>query len=157
VARLYELKGRAAAKPAALLCFSLAVALDVLPDCGERTLHAISVLLPGPVTLLLANPQRRYPLTGGELLGLRVIDIGLSVGRPVLQSSANHAGGSDPAQLSEVPAAIRGAADLVIDGGPLPGRPSSVVDISRLDIDGSWRLIRAGAVDAKRIEAALTS
>jgi L-threonylcarbamoyladenylate synthase len=155
VTRLYELKGRAPDKPAAILCFSLEVALTAVPDCGARTLAALQRLLPGAVTVLLANPTRRFPLAGGELLGLRVIDIGIALSRPVLQSSANLAGGSEAKALGEVPRTIRAGADLVIDGGQLPGRPSSVVDLSEFEAGGSWRLLRAGALDREAIEQAL--
>jgi L-threonylcarbamoyladenylate synthase len=155
VERLYALKGRPPEKPAALLCFSLAVAVALFPEVGERTLGALRALLPGPVTLLLANPLRRFPLTGGELLGLRVVDVGLSLDRPVLQSSANVSGGRESPRLVDVPVEIRERADLVIDGGVLPGVPSTVVDLSRLEAGGTWRVVRQGALDEPALAAAL--
>jgi L-threonylcarbamoyladenylate synthase len=153
VRRLYALKGRPADRPAALLCFSLAVALELLPELGERARGALRQLLPGPVTLLLPNAEGRYPLTGGELLGLRVIDIGLSLDLPVLQSSANRSGEGDARRIEDVPLAIRDGADLVIDGGELPGVASTVVDLSRLDLDGSWRVVRQGALGEGAVAA----
>jgi L-threonylcarbamoyladenylate synthase len=156
VERLYALKGRAPSKPAALLCFSLEVALAALGELDGRILTALRALLPGPVTVLLANPLRRYPLTGGELLGLRVIDIGLSLAMPVLQSSANDAGGADARRLAEVPLAIRDGADLVIDGGELPGVPSTVVDLSRFERDGTWQTVRSGALSDAALAALLS-
>jgi L-threonylcarbamoyladenylate synthase len=155
VERLYALKGRDERKPAAILCFSLDVALAVLPDAGERTLTAIRALLPGPVTLLLANRARRYPLAGGESLGLRAIEIGLSLPVPVLQSSANRSGGSDPRRLDQVPEAIREAADLVIDGGELPGISSTVVDLAAIEETGTWHVIRHGALSDADVARAL--
>jgi L-threonylcarbamoyladenylate synthase len=155
VGQVYALKGRAADKPAALLCFSLAAALSLLDQAGERTRAAISALLPGPLTVLLANPQRRFPLAGGQLLGLRVIDNGLSLATPVLQSSANHAGGRDARRLADVPATIRDRADLVIDGGELPGVPSTVLDLSTLEDGGGWRILRPGAFAAADIARVL--
>jgi L-threonylcarbamoyladenylate synthase len=155
VERLYALKGRRPDKPAALLCFSLVTALSLLPDAGERTLAAIGALLPGPVTVLLANPRRRFPLAGGDLLGLRVIDVGLSLEVPVLQSSANHAGGPDPRRLADVPRAIRDGADLALDGGELPGTPSTVLDLSHFEADGAWSVLRSGSLAASEIERVL--
>jgi L-threonylcarbamoyladenylate synthase len=155
VRRLYALKGRETDKPAALLCFSLAAALALLPELGERAREALRALLPGPVTLLLANPRRRFPLTGGELLGLRVIDVGLSLDLPVLQSSANRSGEADQRRLEDVPRAIRDGADLVIDGGELPGVASTVVDLSRFDLDRSWRVVRHGALGERAVAARL--
>jgi len=153
--RLYALKGRLPDKPAALLCFSLEVAVGLLPELGPRTRHALRALLPGPVTLLLANPRRRFPLAGGELLGLRVIDVGLSLAQAVLQSSANHAGGADARRLADVPRSIRDGADLVLDGGELPGVRSTVIDLGRFEEDGSWRVLRAGALGEDAVSEAL--
>ncbi|HUB76034.1 MAG TPA: Sua5/YciO/YrdC/YwlC family protein, partial [Solirubrobacteraceae bacterium] len=111
--------------------------------------------LPGPVTLLLPNPRRRFPLTGGELLGLRVIDVGLELDLAVLQSSANRSGGPDPRRLADVPAAIRDGADLVLDGGQLPGVPSTVIDLGGYELDGAWRVLRAGALAPEAVAGAL--
>jgi len=143
VAKLYALKGRPPDKPAAVMFFDLAE----LGDYGG--------LLPGGVTLLVANPERRYPLactTDPETLGLRVPFLA-PVGRPVLQSSANLAGGPDAQRLDEVPESIRAGADLVIDGGELPGVPSTVID---LRTPGEWRIVRQGAVTREDVERALS-
>ena len=145
VARLYALKGRPADKPAALLCFSLATALALLPEAGERTRAVLGALLPGPVTVLLANPLRRFPLAGGDLLGLRVIDIGLSLATPVLQSSANRSGEPDARALADVPKSVRDGAELVLDGGELPGTPSTVVDLRQYEKTGGWSMARPAA------------
>src|SRR5436309_264912 len=75
VQRLYQLKRRPLAKPSAVMFFDLEVALDALPELGERTREAIAGLMPGGVTLLLPNPARRYPLACGDdpdTLGIRV-------------------------------------------------------------------------------------
>jgi L-threonylcarbamoyladenylate synthase len=155
VRRLYELKGRPPAKPAALMCFSLDVALGLLPELGPRTRAAVEALCPGAVTLLLPNPERRFPLTGGELLGLRVIDVGLRLELAVLQSSANDAGAGEARRLDQVPEAIRAGADLVIDGGELPGVASTVIDLSNYELDGRWGVLRAGAVGPAALGKAL--
>ncbi len=77
------------------------------------------------------------------------------VRRPVLQSSANLAGGPDPVRLDEVPAALRCTADLVLDGGQLPGTPSTVIDLRRFEAAGEWRVVREGAVAAAAVATAL--
>ena len=61
-------------------------------------------------------------------LGVRVPFLA-PVGRPVLQSSANLAGGPDARRLEDVPRVDPRGADLVIDGGELPGVPSTVIDL----------------------------
>src|SRR5581483_5013653 len=77
------------------------------------------------------------------------------VRRPVLQSSANRAGGADPRRLEDVPALLRAAVDLVIDGGELPGTPSTVIDLRRYEEDGQWSVVRAGAVGERELTEAL--
>lgn len=144
VARLYELKGRAPDKPAAVMFFALA---DALPELGPRTRALAERLLPGALTLLV--PSDRFPLAGGAgTLGLRVPDLPAlaHVRVPVLQSSANRAGGPDARRLEDVPEAIRRGADLVIDGGELAGTPSTVVDLRDYEAGGAWRIVRQGAV-----------
>ena len=133
VARVYALKGRAAEKPSAVMYFSL----DALPPVGPRTRAALERLLPGPVLVVLP---------GG--IGVRVPDIpglaGVSVA--VLQTSANLSGGRDPRRIADVPASIRDSADLVLDGGELPGTPSTVVDLGVYEQEGKWTVLRDGAV-----------
>jgi L-threonylcarbamoyladenylate synthase len=159
VRRLYELKGRPPDKPAAVMLFSLAAALAALPELGPRTRRLMSELLPGALTFLVPNPRRRFPLACGpdpDTLGLRVPALpGLAgVTAPVLQSSANLAGGPDARRLDDVPQSIRAGADLVLDGGELPGTPSTVVDLRDYESTETWTVVRAGAVPAERIAQA---
>jgi L-threonylcarbamoyladenylate synthase len=158
--RLYLLKRRPLAKPSAVMFFDLSTALDALPELGARTRGALDGLLPGAVSVLLPNPAGRFPLACGSdpgTLGLRVPSIEALAGVrwPVLQSSANRAGDPDPRRLKDVPAFFREAADLVIDGGELPGTPSTVVDLRRYEESGEWSLVRAGAVGEAEVAAAL--
>ena len=160
VSRLYALKGRPADKPAAVMFFSLERALDALPELGPRTRGALEALLPGAVTLLVPNPLARYPLACGHdpwTLGLRVPAPGVlgHVSVPVMQSSANLSGGADPRSLDEVEETVRTGADLVVDGGVLPGTPSTVVDLRAYGSHGTWAVLREGAVVRDAVAAAL--
>ena len=160
VARLYALKGRPPDKPAAVMFFDRGAALGALPELAPRTADALARLLPGGVTVLLPNSRGRWPLACGPdpgTLGLRVprVPALAAVGLPVLQSSANHAGGPDARRLADVPAAIRDAADLVLDGGDLPGTPSTVLDLRDFEARGAWRVLRNGAVTAEAIATVL--
>jgi L-threonylcarbamoyladenylate synthase len=166
VQRLYLLKRRRPDKPAAVMFFALDLALAALPELGQRTRAAVDVLLPGAVTLLLPNPARRFPLACGpdpQTLGLRVpawppalAALG-DVSWPVLQTSANVAGGPEARRLEDVPEAIRARADLVLDGGELPGTPSTVIDLRGFERDGRWSVVREGALAVGDIAAALGS
>jgi tRNA threonylcarbamoyl adenosine modification protein (Sua5/YciO/YrdC/YwlC family) len=160
VQRLYTLKRRPFGKPSAVMFFDVSLALSALPELGERTREALLRLLPGAVSVLLPNPAARFPLACGDdpsTLGLRVPEVPLLAGVrwPVLQSSANRAGGPDPRRLEDVPELLRRSADLVIDGGELPGTPSTVVDLRRYEEDGAWEVVRAGAVSYDELGPAL--
>ena len=161
VDRLYRLKGRAADVPAAVMFFDLELALAALPELGARTREAVERLLPGALTLLLPNPARRYPLACGpepERLGLRVPLLEgelaplTSMSWPVLQSSANRAGGADAARVADVDEELRAGVDLILDGGELPGTPSTVLDLTNYERDGgSWEVVREGAVPLEAV------
>jgi len=159
VERLYRLKRRRLDKPSAVMFFDLELALAALPELGERTRAVLRRLLPGPVTVLLPNPEGRFPLACGDdvgTLGLRVPVVPLldGVAWPVLQSSANLAGGPDARSLGDVPEALRRAADLVIDGGELPGTASTVVDLRAFEASADWEIIREGALTRDEVTAA---
>jgi L-threonylcarbamoyladenylate synthase len=159
VRRVYELKRRPPIKPAAVMFFALEPALETLTEIGPRTYTAVEALLPGPVTLLLPNPEQRFPFACDplgsrlELLGLRVPRFsgqltalaGLRVA--AAQSSANLSGGPDPNRLQDVPVEMREGVDLVLDGGELPGAASTVLDLSEYERTGSWRIVREGPLD----------
>ncbi len=164
VRRLYALKGRVRDKPAAVMFFDLELALAALPEVGQATREALRRLLPGSLTVLLPNPARRYPLACGpdpERLGLRVPELTggraplLDVNWPVLQSSANRAGAADAHQLGDVDVGIREGVDLQLDGGELPGTPSTVVDLTRYEQGREYQVVRQGAMPAARVAGAL--
>ena len=161
VERLYRFKRRALSKPSAVMFFDVSLALDALPELGERTRAALAAVLPGGVSLLLPNPAQRFPLACGAdpaTLGLRVPVVPLlaDVKWPVLQSSANRAGEPDARRLTDVPQAILTAADLLLDGGELPGTPSTVIDLRMYEDAGVWSIERQGAVAAETVAAALS-
>jgi L-threonylcarbamoyladenylate synthase len=164
VDRLYRLKGRPPERPAAVMFFDLEVAVDALPELGARTREALGRLLPGGLTVLLPNPRRRFPLACGpepERLGLRVPLLSgalapLADARwPVLQSSANRSGGPEARRLADVDPEIRRGVDLQLDGGELAGVASTVVDLTRFEEDGSFEVLREGAVPSDRVAAAI--
>ena len=160
VERLYLLKRRSPDKPSAVMFFNVEDAVAAVPELGQRTREAIGRIMPGPVSVLIPNPAGRFSLACGadrSTLGIRVPALPRlsDVRRPVLQSSANRAGGQDPRRLEDVPALLRAAVDLVIDGGELPGTPSTVIDLRRYDEDGEWSVVRAGAVGERELTEAL--
>ena len=166
VERVYAIKDRPAAKPAAVMFSDVSRALGALDWLGQRTRAALERLLPGPVTVVVANPDARFALACGpetSRLGVRVprldgpLEPLAALGMPLLQTSANRSGGADPRSLPEVDPRIRGAVDVELDGGELPGVPSTVIDLSAHDADGGWRLLREGALTVSEVESALGS
>jgi L-threonylcarbamoyladenylate synthase len=162
VRRLYEIKRRPPDKAAAVMFFELEAALATLPELGERTRAALARLLPGAVTALVPNPARRFRLACSadpETLGVRVVSVPLlrGVSVAVLQSSANLSGGPDARRLDDVAREIRAAVALKLDGGELPGVPSTVVDLREYERGSApgWRVVRAGAMSERQLAAAL--
>jgi L-threonylcarbamoyladenylate synthase len=74
---------------------------------------------------------------------------------PVLQSSANPSGGTDARRLADVDERIRARVDMQLDGGTLPGTPSTVVDLGSYEEKGDYVVLREGAVPAAEIAAEL--
>ena len=139
VLRVYRLKGRPVWQPSALLCSDLDMLFECVPELRGRAGLIARALLPGPYTLVLPNPARRYRwLTGARpgAIGIRVplltdgaADVMGRVGA-VMATSANRHGEPDARRLDEVPEELRDGCAAVLDGGELPGTPSTVIDFT---------------------------
>ena len=149
---LSRLKRRGPDQPIALLASDVDILLELVPELPHEALHR---LLPGRLTLILPNPGGRFPLLAGsrpETIGVRVPELQGAALRIVTRvgavaaTSANLHGRPDPRRLDEVPQEIREAAVLV-DGGELPGTPSTVVDLTGPEP----AILRQGAVPAAEI------
>jgi L-threonylcarbamoyladenylate synthase len=149
---LSRLKGRGPDQPIALLASDVDILLELVPELPEAVLHE---LLPGGLTLILPNPEHRFPLLAGarpDTIGVRVPQLRGAALRIVTRAgavaatSANVHGGPDPRRLDEVPEEIRSEA-VLIDGGELPGTPSTVVDLT----GNEPKILREGAVPAAEV------
>ncbi len=152
--RLYEIKGRAQQKPAAVMFFSVARMLDEIEELDASARAAAVQLLPGPYTLVVANPRGRYAAACAEApgqMGLRVpaltgeLESLTAVRIPVMQTSANLSGGPDAHTLHEVDPAVLDACDFALDGGAVDGTSSTVIDLTPAD---GWHCLRRGSEDA---------
>jgi len=159
IERIHRLKGRDEGKPSAVLYFSPPAMRELVAGLGPRTRAAVAALLPGPATLVVANPERRYPLAcreDPEQLGVRLIGGPLAGAMcPLFQTSANRSGEPPPGTFADVPAEIVAGADLAIDGGELTGMPSTVVDLTIFDERGEWEVLREGALPREELDARL--
>jgi L-threonylcarbamoyladenylate synthase len=162
--RLYALKGRPKARASAVMFFSLEPALAALGELHERERRALAALLPGPVTLLVANRDGRFAAacrSDPATLGLRVpalperLQALCALPQPVMQSSANLSGEPDARRVEDVPASIREGAEVVLDAGELPGVASTVIDLRDLAAEGRWHVLREGALPRESVHRAL--
>jgi L-threonylcarbamoyladenylate synthase len=133
VRRLYRLKGRRDLQPTALVATDVDAVVEAIPEIeGQSLLH-------GPYTLIVANPARRFPWLAGDrpdTIGVRIpvmpggaAEVLRAVGI-VAATSANRPGEQDPRTVDDVPEEFRAAAGAVVDEGPLPGTPSTVIDLT---------------------------
>jgi L-threonylcarbamoyladenylate synthase len=160
VRRLLRLKKRPPELPVGIVASDLEIVLDAVPELRGRAAVMARALLPGPYTLVLPNPARRYRwLTGTrpETIGVRVPDLPAEANEvldrfgAVAATSANLHGGPDPARVGDIPGALLRAVGAVVDAGALPGTPSTVVDLT-----GHEPLVlREGAVPAADALAAI--
>lgn len=150
---LYRLKGRETTQATALLAADVDSLLEQLPELPPNAADVVRALLPGPYTLVLPNPARRFRWLSGirpDSIGVRVPilpeptrEVVEAVGA-VVATSANDPGGPNPARLDDVPERIRAGVGAALDLGPLPGTPSTVIDFTGHEP----YVIREGAVPA---------
>jgi L-threonylcarbamoyladenylate synthase len=156
VYRVYRLKGRPETMPSAIVAAEVDMLFECVPELRGRSGVIARALLPGPLTLIFPNTARRFRwLTGlnPNTIGVRVpqldgdsYDILQRVGA-VMATSANRHGGPEPRSLQDVPEEIRSRVGAVIDGGELPGVPSTVIDFTGAEP----RVLREGAVPASEV------
>jgi L-threonylcarbamoyladenylate synthase len=147
VRRLYRLKGREGVQPTALVAADEAALVEALPEVRGQP------LLPGPYTLILPNPQRRFPwLTGSrpETIGVRIPELSGDAAAVLAQvgvvaaTSANLPGGPDPRRVEDIPEEIREGCGAIVDAGELPGVASTVIDLTGAEPV----VLREGAIPA---------
>jgi L-threonylcarbamoyladenylate synthase len=159
IERIHALKGRDEGKPSAVMFFSPLAMRELVATLGSRTRDALGALLPGPVTLVVHNPERRYPLAcreDPERLGLRLIDGPLAgAASAVFQTSANRSGEPAPHRFEDIDSEILAGVDVAIDGGELRGQASTVVDVSGIESGEGWAVLRDGALPRAELERML--
>ena len=161
IERIHALKGRDEGKPSAVMFFTPLAMRELISTLGSRTRDALGALLPGGVTVVLHNPERRYPLAcreDPERLGVRLIEGPLAgAGCAVFQTSANRSGEPAPHRFEDIDPAILAGTDAAIDGGQLGGQPSTVVDLTGLESAGGWEVLREGAVPTAELKQRLAA
>ena len=160
VQRLYEIKGRAAAKPLQVLLADPAQLSDVARDIAPAAQRVANRFFPGGITLVLKKAESipSAVVAGGDTVGVRVPDHAVSrdlvraFGRPLAATSANRSGQPSPQTAQEALVQLGDDIDFVLDGGPCPvGLESTVIDLS----GGRQLVLRKGAVSVEDLEAVL--
>lgn len=143
VMRVYEAKQRLFGKPVSVAVSDIDMIYGIA-ETDELAEAFISRFLPGPVTVILrAKSVLPSELTGGTgMIGIRYPDhqtalaLIRALDSPITSTSANISGEVSPttAEMVNVPH------DYMIDGGSLPGTPSTVVDLA------GRKIVRPGAM-----------
>ena len=162
IARIHRLKGRDDGKPSAVMYFSPLAMRELLDGLGPRTASGGRRPAAGP-----GDPRRRQPraplparLPRGPRTARRPPDRRPAGGRRCARSSRpppTSAASRRRLASTTSPTSIVDGADLAIDGGELTGLPSTVVDITAIDEDGSWRILRDGALSPGDLASELAS
>lgn len=147
IERVYQIKQRPKNKPFSFICSDL----KNISQYAKVTNYAYKTMrrfLPGPYTFILegSNQVPKMMLTKRKTAGIRVPDNPIclalitTLGNPIISTSAAVPEGdvlNEPWLIEEH---FGKQLDLVIDGGPLPGEPSSVVSL----IDDRPEILRQG-------------
>lgn len=156
VARVLEVKQRAAGSGVPVLVASTAQAADIA-HLSPQAHRLAQAFWPGAVTLVLPARQGVDPRLLGPngTVGLRVPasaivrDLVRLTGAPLTGTSANEHDQPPPMTAQAAADAVGHLVDLVLDGGAGGGAPSTVIDLAQ----DPPRILRAGAVDAPAIQA----
>ena len=139
-ARLSALKGRDPRQPSTVMFARLDDAESLLAPLEPTLAQRARRLLARGATVLVPNPEGRYPHLCGDhpdRIGIRVsafapaLAAAIATVGAILATSANVHGERDPRTLDEVPARISDSCAVLVDGGPAAaGRASTVLDLS---------------------------
>lgn len=150
VGRLFQVKDRQA-KPVPVLCAGPAVA-EALVELNGAAVRLAKLHWPGALTIVapLKEGARLSRLLdqGSGYLGVRVprsalcLELAEKVGGAITGTSANLSGRPSCRTAAEVLASLDGRIQLVIDGGKLRGKESTVVRVSGETVE----VLREGSV-----------
>ncbi|MBT8341103.1 MAG: threonylcarbamoyl-AMP synthase [Desulfatitalea sp.] len=150
IERVYQIKQRPKNQPFSFICSDLKN-ISQYAKVSNYAYKTMRRLLPGPYTFILegANQVPKMMLTKRKTAGIRVPDnpicmaIISALGNPIISTSATTASGELFNEPWLIEAHFGKQLDLVIDGGAVPGEPSSVVSL----IGDEPEIIRQGLGD----------
>lgn len=155
IQRIYQLKQRSKNQPFSFICSGLKN-ISHYAKVSNYAYKTMKRLLPGPYTFILEGSKLvpKIMLTNRKTAGIRVPDnttclsLVKELGNPIISTSATIPDGSIIDNPSLIHDFFQGRIDAVIDGGPVPGKPSSIISLIK-DIP---EVIRAGIGDVSIFE-----
>ncbi len=150
IEKIYQLKQRHKRKPFSFICSGFKNISDYA-KVSTYAYRTMKRLLPGPYTFILEGSKLvpKIMLTKRKTAGIRVPDNRIclalieKLGNPIISTSATMPDGTvfhDPSLIHDY---FKNRIDVVIDGGPVPGKPSSVISLIKDDP----QIIRVGQGD----------
>ncbi len=155
IEKIYAIKQRDKNKPFSFICPDLKD-ISTYAKISNFAYRNMKRLLPGPYTFVLSGSRMvpKIMLTKRKTAGIRVPNnqiallLSKELGNPIISTSATDPDGNifeDPSLLHDY---FGNRLEAVIDGGPVPGSPSSVISL----IDDIPEIIRYGAGDVDIFE-----
>jgi tRNA threonylcarbamoyl adenosine modification protein (Sua5/YciO/YrdC/YwlC family) len=148
IEKIYQLKRRSPSQPFSIICSDL----KNISEYAQVTNYAYKTmkrLLPGPYTFILEGSRLvpKIMLTRRQTVGIRVpnhplcLAIVEELGHPVINTSASNPETNEIlSSPQEIKDKLGHALDLIIDGGSVAGKPSSVISL----IDDTPEILREG-------------
>ena len=155
VAKIYAMKQRHHSKPFSFICSDLKN-ISHYAKVSNYTYKTMKRLLPGPYTFILegSRPLPKTMVSKRKTAGIRVPDHNICIalvkelGHPIISTTAtspDKIAFDDPSFIHDHYGHL---IDVVIDGGPVPSRPSSVISM----VGDVPEIIRAGLGDVSEFE-----
>ena len=150
IEKVYRLKNRSKNQPFSFICSGLKN-ISTYAKVSNYAYKTMKRLLPGPYTFILEGSKLvpKIMLTKRKTAGIRVpannicIELINELGNPVISTSATNYDGEvfeDPSIIHDY---FAKRIDIVIDGGTVPNKPSSIISL----IDDIPQIIREGLGD----------
>jgi tRNA threonylcarbamoyl adenosine modification protein (Sua5/YciO/YrdC/YwlC family) len=155
IQKVYQLKQRNKSKPFSFICSGLKN-ISHYAKISNYAYKTMKRLLPGPYTFILEGSKLvpKIMLTKRKTAGIRVPNNSIclalveELGNPIITTSATMPNGTifyDPSLIHDF---FQSRIDIVIDGGTVPGNPSSVISL----INDMPEVIRKGMGDVNIFE-----
>jgi len=148
--RVYTIKHDTGTKLFSFICPDLKN-ISKYARVSDFAYKSMKKLLPGPYTFVLpaAREVPKKLWTKRDTVGIRVPDntialtLAKEMGNPIISTSVTNRKGEILYNPEEIQAIFNSSVDLMLSCGPLSGKPSSIIDLSKDEAE----ILREGAGD----------